>query len=81
MAKSSKSRSHRASGTERETLLDRTTRLAREILDDETERRKQKTERLREARLESEAARRDAAAKAEPKPAPRKAKPKAAKPA
>lgn len=38
-----------------ETLLDRTTRAAREILDDETEKRQDKTERLRKARLAKEA--------------------------
>ena len=49
-----------------ETLMDKTTRAAREILDDESERREVKTARLRKARLEREAG--------TPAPAPKPAK-------
>ncbi|MAU94936.1 MAG: hypothetical protein CMP81_03450 [Fulvimarina sp.] len=41
--------------TRAETLLDKTTRAAQEIIDDETELRATKTARLRKARLEREA--------------------------
>lgn len=38
-----------------ETMMDKTTRVVREILDDETEKRQVRTSRLRKARLEREA--------------------------
>ncbi len=49
-----------------ETLMDKTTRAVRQILDEETERREVKTARLRKARLEREAS--------APDPAPKKAR-------
>jgi len=50
-----------------ETLMDKTTRAAREILDDENERREVKTARLRKARLEREASTPEPAPKPEKK--------------
>lgn len=55
MTTSSKPRSVAGSPTRAETLLEKTTRAAKEIIDDQTEQRDRKTERLREARLEREA--------------------------
>lgn len=47
-----------------ETLMDKITRAAMEIVDDETEQRQLKTERLRNARLEREASGKDETTKA-----------------
>ncbi len=40
----------------KETLMDKTTRVAQELIDDEAKQRQAKTKRLREARLKSDAA-------------------------
>ncbi|SFM25066.1 hypothetical protein [Shimia aestuarii] len=49
-----------------ETLMDKTTRIVRGILDDEAEQRENKTARLRKARLEREAATRAEPVSAKP---------------
>ncbi|NNE80377.1 MAG: hypothetical protein HKN18_08910 [Silicimonas sp.] len=54
MAKLTKTTLFKASTSRSETLLDKTTRAVKLILDEETELRKTKTERLRKARLELE---------------------------
>ena len=56
MAKLTKDNMFKKTATKAETLLDKTTRAAREILDDEAEKRATKTARLRQARKEREAA-------------------------
>lgn len=57
-----------------ETVMDKTTRIVRDILETETEKREAKTQRLRKTRLEREATTPDAtvATKAKPKPRARK---------
>ena len=54
MTKSTKTTLFKSSTPLRETLMDKTTRVVRQILDEETEQRKVKTSRLRKARLEKE---------------------------
>lgn len=62
MAKPTKVTLFKSEKPRAETLMDKTTRAAMEIVDDETEQRHLKTERLRKARLEREASgKRDAA--------------------
>ena len=56
----------------KETLMDKTTRVVRAILDKETEQRQVITTRLRKARLEREASMRDHAITATPKGARKK---------
>ncbi|CUH65507.1 hypothetical protein TG4357_01903 [Thalassovita gelatinovora] len=55
MAKITKDTLFKAEKPRAETLIDKTTRAAWEILDDEAEKRETKTARLRKARLEREA--------------------------
>jgi hypothetical protein len=55
MAKSTKITLFKDTAPRAETLMDKITRAAKEIVDDETEQRAVKTERLRKARLEREA--------------------------
>ncbi|WP_323786441.1 hypothetical protein [Thalassovita sp.] len=55
MAKLTKANLFKAEKPRAETLIDKTTRAAWEILDDESEKRETKTARLRKARLEREA--------------------------
>ena len=55
MTKLTKTTLFRASQPTRETPMDKTTRIVREILDEETEQRQAKTSRLRKARLDREA--------------------------
>lgn len=55
MTKLTKTTLFKASKPSKETLMDKTTRVVREILDDETEQRQVRTTRLRKARLEREA--------------------------
>lgn len=55
MTKLTKTTLFKASRPSKETLMDKTTRVVREILDEETEQRQVKTSRLRKARLEREA--------------------------
>lgn len=55
MAKPTKDTLFKQPATRAETVLDKTTRAAREIIDDEMEARATKTMRLRKARLEREA--------------------------
>ena len=55
MAKLTKTTLFKDSKPRAETLMDKVTRVAREIIDDETEERQRKTDRLRKARLEREA--------------------------
>lgn len=55
MSKPSKPRSITGAATGAETLMEKTTRAAKEIIDDQTAQRDRKTEKLREARLEREA--------------------------
>jgi len=55
MAKLTKNTLFKADKPRAETLIDRTTRAAKEILEDEAEQRELKTARLRKARLEREA--------------------------
>ncbi|MEQ8899049.1 MAG: hypothetical protein RID23_18365 [Roseovarius sp.] len=54
MSKPSKPRSIAGTATRAETLMEKTTRAAKEIIDDQNAQRDRKTERLREARLERE---------------------------
>jgi hypothetical protein len=72
MAKLNKDTLFKAPQTRAETVMDKTTRVVREMLDTETEQREAKTQRLRKTRLEREASAPDEA------PAP-KAKPRARK--
>ncbi|WP_439122358.1 hypothetical protein [Marivita sp.] len=72
MAKLNKDTLFKAPQTRAETVMDKTTRVVREMLDTETEKREAKTQRLRKTRLEREAQTPDEA------PAP-KAKPRARK--
>ncbi|MFZ7089930.1 hypothetical protein [Primorskyibacter sp. 2E233] len=58
-----------------ETVMDKTTRVVREILQEETKERDTRTMRLRKARLEREAGTPADAAPAEPKKATRKKSP------
>lgn len=74
MAKLNKHSLFKADKPRAETLIDRTTRAAREIVEDEVEQRELKTARLRKARLEREAstpekAPKGARKKSQPKPA------------
>ena len=55
MAKLTKKRLSNADKLRAETVIDRSTRIARQILKDEAEQRELKTARLRKARLEKEA--------------------------
>ncbi|MGC9457884.1 MAG: hypothetical protein ACP5DC_10240 [Halothiobacillaceae bacterium] len=55
MTKYTKNTLFKASSPRAETLMDKITRAAKEIIDDETEQRALKTARLRKARLEREA--------------------------
>lgn len=55
MANLAKTTVFTSTNTQKETPLDKTTRIVRRINDDETEARHQKTARLRKARFESEA--------------------------
>lgn len=52
MAKLTKDTLFKAAKPRAETLIDRTTRAAKQILEDEAEQRERKTARLRKARLE-----------------------------
>jgi hypothetical protein len=56
MAKLNKDTLFKAPQTRAETVMDKTTRIVREMLDTETEQREAKTQRLRKTRLEREAA-------------------------
>lgn len=64
MAKLNKSTLFKPLKPRSETPMDKTTRAVREILDQETQQREVKTERLRKARLEREAATPEEAPKA-----------------
>lgn len=82
MAKQTKITLFKAEPPRAETLMDKITRAAMEIVDDETEQRQIKTDRLRKARLEREASGKDKTTKAsakstgnDPKPKPKTAKP------
>lgn len=55
MAKLTKDTLFKATQTRAETVMDKTTRVVREMLDTETEQREAKTQRLRKTRLEREA--------------------------
>ena len=66
MAKLTKTTLFKDAKPKAETVMDKTTRAAREILDEENERREVKTARLRKARLEREAG--------TPEPAPKPAR-------
>jgi hypothetical protein len=55
MAKLTKDTLFKAPQTRAETVMDKTTRVVREMLDTETEQREAKTQRLRKTRLEREA--------------------------
>jgi hypothetical protein len=72
MAKLNKDTLFKAPQSKAETVMDKTTRIVREMLDTETEQREAKTQRLRKTRLEREAQ------TPEEVPAP-KAKPRARK--
>lgn len=63
MARLTKTTLFKPSKPRAETIMDKTSRAVREILDDETEQRQVKTARLRKARLEREASTSDEAAK------------------
>jgi hypothetical protein len=54
MTRSTKTSLFKSSTPVRETLMDKTTRVVKQIIDEETEQRKVKTSRLRKARLEKE---------------------------
>ncbi|MCR9110629.1 hypothetical protein [Marivita sp. XM-24bin2] len=54
MAKLNKDTLFKAPQTRAETVMDKTTRIVREMLDTETEQREAKTQRLRKTRLERE---------------------------
>jgi hypothetical protein len=69
MAKLNKDTLFKAPQTRAETVMDKTTRVVREMLDTETEQREAKTQRLRKTRLEREAATPD-----DPKPTTRSRK-------
>lgn len=56
MIKLTKTAMHNTSAPVKETAMDKTTRVVRIMLDEETERRRLRTLRLRTARLEREAA-------------------------
>lgn len=55
MAKLNKDTLFKAPQTRAETVMDKTARVVREMLDTETEQREAKTQRLRKTRLEREA--------------------------
>ena len=55
MPKHTKESLFKATRPRAETAMDKTTRIAREMIDDEQEKRSLKTSRLRKARLEREA--------------------------
>lgn len=79
MTKLTKTTLFKAARPRAETAMDKTARAAREILDDETERRKIKTERLRKTRLEREARTPAIEPKAKPTAAAKKPRAKAVK--
>ncbi|WP_137702416.1 hypothetical protein [Marimonas lutisalis] len=54
MKKLTKNKSSKAENLRAETVIDRSTRVSKQILQDEAEQRELKTERLRKARLEKE---------------------------
>lgn len=68
MAKMTKDTLFNAPQTKTETVMDKTTRVVREMLDTETELREAKTQRLRKTRLEREAAAKGGARKAKAQP-------------
>jgi hypothetical protein len=70
MAKLTKSSAFKEQAAKPETLMDKTTRIVKKIIDDETEQRQVKNTRLRNARLE-----REAHTPASPKPIARKKQP------
>lgn len=72
MAKLNKDTLFKATQTKAETVMDKTTRVVREMLDTETEKREAKTMRLRKNRLEREAATQEEPPAAKPKPRARK---------
>ena len=76
MAKITKDTLFTAGKPRAESLIDRTTRAAREIVEDEAEQRELKTARLRKARLEREANTPDDAPVARSKVASKKSKSK-----
>ena len=55
MAKLNKDTLFKAPQSKAETVMDKTTRIVREMIDTETEQREAKTQRLRKTRLEREA--------------------------
>ncbi|MCR9157822.1 MAG: hypothetical protein NXH80_11285 [Rhodobacteraceae bacterium] len=67
MAKLTKDTLFKAPQTRAETVMDKTTRVVREMLDTETEQREAKTQRLRKTRLEREATETSKASPAKPK--------------
>ena len=67
MAKLNKDTLFKATQTRAETVMDKTTRVVREMLDTETEQREAKTQRLRKTRLEREATETSKASPAKPK--------------
>jgi len=72
MAKLNKDTLFKAPQNKAETVMDKTTRVVREMLDTETEKREAKTQRLRKTRLEREAATQEDAPEAKPKTRARK---------
>lgn len=56
MANSAKLNGFNATGPQKETPMEKTTRIVRKLIDDEAEARNLKTERLRKARFENKAA-------------------------
>ncbi|WP_439522299.1 hypothetical protein [Marivita sp.] len=67
MAKLNKDTLFKPAAPRAETVMDKTTRVVRDILDTETEKREAKTQRLRKTRLEREAATQDDTPAAKPK--------------
>jgi hypothetical protein len=72
MAKLNKDNLFKATTPRAETVMDKTTRIVRDILDTETEKREAKTRRLRKNRLEREAKTPNEAAAPKAKPRARK---------
>ncbi|WP_420395001.1 hypothetical protein [Nioella sp.] len=79
MTRSTKNSLFKCSTPIRETLMDKTTRVVKQIIDEETEQRKVKTSRLRKARLEKEEGAAVEATAPKPAKAPKKPRATAAK--
>lgn len=79
MAKLTKTTLFKETKPQAETLIDKISRAAMEIIDDETEQRQTKTDRLRKARLARDASAAEAAAKPASKKKSASKKPKTAK--